>query len=286
MKPLQIDPAFLHELVDARRRCQISCRIRTDGEELVRELLALLFPPFADHVEGDLFDPAAQLQSLHKRLTGLIVAALPQIDDPAVLSAGVFEDLPGVRASLMEDAQYIFESDPAAESIEEVVMAYPGFFALAIYRIAHLIALRGVPLIPRLLTEFAHAKTGIDIHPEAEIGVPCMIDHGTGIVIGQTAEIGRHVKIYQGVTLGAMSVSKRLANTKRHPTIEDDVVLYAGATILGGDTVVGCGSVIGGNSWLTESVPPDSVVTHLSQRTQPPASQLSTGSSLQSQGSL
>jgi serine O-acetyltransferase len=158
------------------------------------------------------------------------------------------------------DARAILVGDPAAVSVDEVILAYPGFFAIATYRIAH--ALNGmVPLLPRLLTEVAHRLTGIDIHPGAQIGASFAIDHGTGIVIGETAVLGERVRLHQGVTLGAARVNKRLEHIKRHPTIGDDVVIYANATILGGETVIGHGSRIGGNVWLTRSVPPYAIVT-------------------------
>ena len=170
--------------------------------------------------------------------------------------------LPALQESLALDARATCEADPAARSVDEVLLAYPGFLALACYRIAHALCAEGVVLLPRLIAEFAHRETGIDIHPGARIGRSLAIDHGTGIVIGETTVIGDGVRLYQGVTLGALSVRKDLARQKRHPTIEDDVVIYANATILGGDTVIGAGSVIGGNVWLTHSVPPGSVVTH------------------------
>jgi serine O-acetyltransferase len=149
----------------------------------------------------------------------------------------------------------MYEGDPAAKSKSEVVRTYPGFYAIAAYRLAHELYRLGVQDIPRVITEHAHSKTGIDIHPAAKIGEHFCIDHGTGIVIGETTIIGNHVKIYQGVTLGALSVDKHDAETKRHPTIEDHVVIYAAATILGGETIIGHDSVIGGNVWLTQSVP-------------------------------
>lgn len=167
-----------------------------------------------------------------------------------------FGNLPLVRERLLEDAAFIADNDPAASSPEEVSMVYPGFFAIATYRIAHLLRIAGVDIIPRIFTEMAHSKTGIDINPGAHIGREFFIDHGTGVVIGETSIIGDRVKIYQGVTIGALSVHKVDADAKRHPTIEDDVTIYAGATILGGATVVGAGSVVGGNVWLTESIPP------------------------------
>ena len=173
--------------------------------------------------------------------------------------------LPNIYQQLREDAQYFIDSDPAATSIREVQITYPGFFAIMVYRIAHELCLRKVPLLPRMLTEYAHSKTGIDIHPGASIGVPFMIDHGTGIVIGETTVIGNYVKVYQGVTLGALSVSVDKAHTKRHPTIQDNVVIYSGATILGGETVIGHDSIIGGNVWLTNSIEPFTKVFHKSQ---------------------
>ena len=175
------------------------------------------------------------------------------------------DTLPSTKKILLKDAEFILESDPAAKELIEVIAIYPGFFAIYCYRIAHSIDQLSVPLLPRMITEYAHKITGIDIHPGAEIGSPFSIDHGTGIVIGETAVIGNYVKIYQGVTLGALSVDKSKASKKRHPTIEDNVILYAGCTILGGETTVGRNSIIGGNVWLTESIAPFSVVYHKSE---------------------
>lgn len=167
--------------------------------------------------------------------------------------------IPELRKSLKEDATANFQGDPAATSVSEVILAYPGFQAITVYRIAHFLAMREVPLIPRLMTEIAHSETGIDIHPQATIGKRFCIDHGTGIVIGGTAVLGDNVKLYQGVTIGALSVSKSIKG-RRHPTLEDNVVIYANATILGGKTVVGNSAVIGGSVWLTKSVPPHTTV--------------------------
>src|SRR5205085_1384856 len=155
--------------------------------------------------------------------------------------------------ALMKDAASIAQHDPAATSAEEVVVAYPGFYAIAVYRLSHELYKLKVKTLPRLFTEYAHSKTGIDIHPGATIGEGFFIDHGTGIVIGETSIIGNNVKIYQGVTIGALLGSKESQKSKRHPTIQDDVIIYAGATILGGNTVIGTGSTIGGNVWLTSS---------------------------------
>ena len=172
------------------------------------------------------------------------------------------EKLPGILRRLNLDAAATVNCDPASLSIEEVYMAYPGFYAIAIYRLAHELYQEGFPLVPRLMTEYAHRQTGVDINPGARIGESFHIDHGTGVVIGETAIIKDHVKIYQGVTLGGLYVAKHLQRTKRHPTIEDNVTIYANATILGGDTVIGENSVIGGNAWLTASVPKNSTVFH------------------------
>lgn len=173
---------------------------------------------------------------------------------------GLKNQLPKIYELIWDDAEAAYQGDPAAESVKEVVLAYAGFYAVAVYRISHILYQLGIPIFPRMLSGYAHEKTGIDIHPGAEIGRSFFMDHGTGIVIGGTTEIANNVKIYQGVTLGAISVSKELANVKRHPTIEDNVVIYSGATILGGKTVIGKNSVIGGNAWVTASVPPFSIV--------------------------
>ncbi|OHD82940.1 MAG: serine acetyltransferase [Spirochaetes bacterium RIFOXYC1_FULL_54_7] len=172
----------------------------------------------------------------------------------------LFDSLPALRRTLMTDVRAAFDGDPAAKSVEEVILSYPGMEALTVHRFANHLWKRQVPLIPRMMSEYIHGKTGIDIHPGATIGERFFIDHGTGVVIGETTVIGRNVKIYQGVTLGALSVRKAEGNVKRHPTIEDDVTIYSGATILGGQTVIGQGSVIGGNVWLTASLPPRSRV--------------------------
>lgn len=170
------------------------------------------------------------------------------------------KNLPNLYELIWQDALAAYEGDPAAESVKEVILAYPGFYAIAVHRIAHVLHGLGVPIFPRMLSEYAHEKTGIDIHPGAKIGRSFFMDHGTGIVIGGTTIIANNVKIYQGVTLGALSVSKSMAKLKRHPTIEENVIIYAGATILGGDTVIGRNSIIGGNAWLTQSVPSYSIV--------------------------
>jgi serine O-acetyltransferase len=232
---------------------------------------------FADSVVNLLFPdgshaprtPAGIRGELEARCRTLVPVLEPLRDRlpvPAGEAAHAFlERLPAIHEQITLDAEAIEAGDPAAHGIAEVVLAYPGFQALAFHRIAHALYEDGIPLVPRIIAEIAHQRTGADIHPAARIGRSCCIDHGTGIVIGETAVIGDNVKLYQGVTLGALSVSKEAAGTKRHPTIEDRVVIYANATVLGGDTVVGADSIIGGNVWLTHSVPPWSLVYHQSQ---------------------
>lgn len=174
--------------------------------------------------------------------------------------ADFFGELPRLRRVLAMDVAACYKGDPAAKSVEEVIVSYPGLEAIATHRLAHFFWTREIPLIPRMMSEQIHGRTGIDIHPGASIGESFFIDHGTGVVIGETTVIGKNVKVYQGVTLGALSVRKDEADVKRHPTIEDNVTIYAGATILGGKTVIGSGCVIGGNVWITESVAPDTIV--------------------------
>ena len=186
-------------------------------------------------------------------------------DEATRITNDFFDNCEKLHQVLSNDLNAIFEFDPAAKSKNEVLIAYPGFFAITVHRIAFILWNNNARILARLIAEHAHSKTGIDIHPSATIGVPFIIDHGTGIVIGETALIGKHVKIFQGVTLGALTVSKEEAEEKRHPTIEDNVTIYANATILGGKTVIGNNAVIGGNVWLTNSIPAESLVYHKSQ---------------------
>ena len=214
-------------------------------------------------VERDRSALRSEIPALADRLRRLLAqVTLRGGASPDAVVLRFVERLPAVRALLAEDVEAAFEGDPAAKSFAEIVVAYPSIRAIAIYRIAHELHVEGVPVLPRMMTEHAHDRAGIDIHPGAKIGRRFFIDHGTGVVIGETSEIGDHVRLYQGVTLGARSPrhGESLRGTKRHPTIEDDVTIYAHATILGGDTVIGSGSVIGGNVWLMESVPPGSRV--------------------------
>jgi len=232
-------------------------------------LLSLLFPELANNRYNSLREFDQQYQQLKLELYSLLETMEAMLPDRAENIEKFFLDaLPEVHRLLRLDAEAILHGDPAAVSKTEVIRTYPGFKAIAVFRMAHEFHRLGVPLIPRILTEHAHGLTGIDIHPGATIGERFCIDHGTGVVVGETVDIGNNVKIYQGVTLGALSVKKDLAKTKRHPTIEDNVVIYSGATILGGETVIGHDSIIGGNVWLTQSVPPrsrvyyDAVVRH------------------------
>ena len=263
-----VDP-FLAAIAESRRTYVFPRAYRELADRVVRDVLALLFPHFVPAVRGDaseLADPDDVAQD-RERVRALLLEALAGAgpSPAAELATWFLESLPSLRERLLEDARAISAWDPAAEELDEVILAYPGFLAIAVHRIAHEFYRMKVPVFPRLLAEWAHARTGIDIHPGASVGQSFAIDHGTGIVIGETSVIGDRVKIYQGVTLGALSVQKGLAGNKRHPTIEDDVVIYAGATILGGSTVVGRKAIIGGNTWITASVPSGSVVINTPQ---------------------
>lgn len=232
---------------------------KKEVEKTIKSIFRLLFPS-----SNSYSDTGNEISLSHARilLVGLLIGLT---DEKEKVADAFFENLEEIKTTLMKDAEFILESDPAATRLIEVIAIYPGFLAIFCYRIANSLAKLSIPLLPRMITEYSHKVTGIDIHPHAEIGCPFAIDHGTGIVIGETTKIGNNVKLYQGVTLGALSVDKSKASKKRHPTIEDNVVLYSGCTILGGETVVGRNSIIGGNVWLTESIAPFSVVYHKSE---------------------
>lgn len=230
------------------------------------QLLLVLFPEQCKNRWQEYGELEAKFSSLCKDFTGILDAFADRLDeDTDVISQKFWDEIPEVYRLLLTDVKAIMDGDPAANSEYEVIRAYPGFYAIFFYRIAHTLYKLNIPVVPRIITEYAHSKTGIDIHPGAKIGEHFFIDHGTGIVIGETVVIGDFVKMYQGVTLGALSVAKDMANTKRHPTVEDNVVIYAGATILGGETVVGKDSVIGGNVWLTRSIPDGTTIYHQAQ---------------------
>jgi serine O-acetyltransferase len=248
--------------------------------EMLCDMMDILYPGYwrrqnlhignVEYHVGDLID------GLHDKLTLQVMRALrheycrqePNTDFEALAQQKTVEllrCLPGLRMVLEQDAQAAFEGDPAAKNYHEIIFCYPGLEAVTVYRVAHELLALGVPLIPRMMTEFAHSKTGIDIHPGAKIGPGFFIDHGTGVVIGETCDIGKNVKLYQGVTLGALSFPRDaegniIRGKKRHPTLEDDVVVYANATILGGESTIGHHSVIGSNVWLTHGVPPYTTV--------------------------
>ena len=230
-------------------------------QNFIDTLLLVLFPAYSDKTFLNKDELKTEFFKSKQQLLSILLFVESFIDeDIELIITNFYEDLPGLYAMLLLDAEAIEAGDPAAKNRDEVIRSYPGFYAISIYRIANLLHQLKVPFIPRILTEIGHSKTGIDIHPAATIGHHFFIDHATGIVIGETTTIGDRVKLYQGVTLGALSVTKSMTATKRHPTIENDVVIYAGATILGGKTIIGHNSLIGGNVWLTESVPAHTTV--------------------------
>ncbi len=280
----QVDPAVRDILISYDRLGGINhiggpnlpSRQRTI--DILLMLRSILFPGYYEREPVDeaalLYSTGERVGWVRKNLADEITKSLchdcrvydrcQQIPECGEKARSITDDLlrvlPEIRAQLHMDVQAALEGDPAAKSEAEVIVAYPGLAAISVHRMVHYLYQRDVPLLPRIMSEYIHHQTGIDIHPGAKIGDFFFIDHGTGVVIGETTVIGGHVKIYQGVTLGALSVKKSAARNKRHPTIEDNVTIYAGATILGGDTVIGHDSVIGGNVWLIRSIPPFSRV--------------------------
>jgi serine O-acetyltransferase len=231
---------------------------KTGVSDFTRGVADMLFPV----IEGG-GGRLMERSKIRSRLLALLKPLKERLPaSPKNITDNFFSLLTEIKIKLEDDASFIASNDPAATDVDEVIMTYPGFYAILVYRIANGLAGENIPLIPRMMTEYAHSLTGIDIHPKASIESPFFIDHGTGIVIGETSIIGKRVKLYQGVTIGALSVAKSMASTKRHPTIENDVIIYAGSTILGGETIIGNNSIIGGNVWLTESVAPFSLVYH------------------------
>jgi len=249
----------------------------------VEDLMEIIYPGYRRreglHIGNVTYYVGELIDGLHDKLTTQIARALRHEarvdnqldpDDPCEdfeakgqeLTIEFLERIPELRAQLAADVQAAYDGDPACQNLDEVIFCYPGLHAITVHRLAHELYRLGVPFIPRMMAEWSHKETGIDIHPGARIGNHFFIDHGTGVVIGETTQIGANVRLYQGVTLGALSPrqGETLRDVKRHPTLEDDVTIYAGAKILGGETVIGRGSVIGGNVWLTESVPPGSKV--------------------------
>ena len=247
--------SIIKKIKENKKQPNLRYRLKRRVEEFTDLLFLTLF---------DIETPVDEnLEVLERQFDVLIDLACWDTEKPcSKLWQNYIDKLHFVLEKLNLDAEAISSCDPASLSIEEVYMAYPGFYAIAIYRLAHELYKQGFPLVPRLMTEYAHRQTGVDINPGAQIGDSFFIDHATGVVRGETAVIKNNVKIYQGVTLGALYVTKNLQKKKRHPTIEDNVTIYANATILGGNTVVGENSVIGGNAWLTSSVPANSTVFH------------------------
>lgn len=243
--------------------------------DIVRDLKSIVFPGyFSTDTSATVFPEyyvGHRLNDIYDRLKNQIeIALLYHGEEPEEAEAhadrtacGFFEQLPEVQRLLLTDVQAGFDGDPAAKSKEEIIFSYPGLFAIYVYRLAHILYKENIPFIPRVMSEYAHGRTGIDINPGATIGEYFFIDHGTGVVIGETTEIGNNVKLYQGVTLGALStrMGQQLANVKRHPTICDNVTVYSNSTVLGGETVVGENTIIGGNTFITESIPANTKVS-------------------------
>jgi serine O-acetyltransferase len=262
-----MDKEFSEELLTIRLAHTAVYPSLQNVHHFADDLIELLFPHYCGEYE---YFAASEIQGkfdlLQRDLRKILKLQQPsqtkKIEEVTKIN---FSKIPEIYNKLSLDAVAIHAGDPASESVDEVISAYPGFFAIYTYRIAHEFYLMGIPVFPRMLTEYAHFRTGIDIHPGATIGESFFIDHGTGIVVGETTFIGDNVKLYQGVTLGALSVNKKKQHEKRHPTIEDNVIIYSNATILGGETVIGHDSVIGGNVWLTKSVEPYSIVYQKSE---------------------
>ncbi len=247
--------SIIEQIQQNKKHPNLKFSIKEKTEEFTQKLFSTLFD-----VDTAVADNIEELENIFQELADLVCwePNKPCRD----IWQEYLEGLPEILMKLNKDAEAIAKNDPAANSVEEVYLSYPGFFAIAIYRLSHQFYKFGLPLVPRLMTEFAHRLTGTDINPGAQIGTPFFIDHATGVVIGETAIIKDNVKVYQGVTLGALFVDRKMRSIKRHPTIEENVTIYANATILGGETIVGANSIIGGNVWLTASVPQGSMVSH------------------------
>ena len=252
--------SFYNSIVNFKKQQLYRVPEGVQAQQFIADLFETLFISTSP-ADSNAFEVRARLAKLETQLQQLIESNNTSKDVASQQAQAFFAALPKLFDLLVADAQALLEADPAAASLDEVLIAYPGFFAVAAHRLAHELYQLKVPFIPRIISEFAHSKTGVDIHPGATIGQRFVIDHGTGIVIGETALIGNDVVIYQNVTLGALNVRDVPASGKRHPTIGDRVVIYSGATILGPNAVIGHDSVIGGNVWLTESVEPNSFIT-------------------------
>jgi serine O-acetyltransferase len=261
-----MDKSFLNKIFESHQECQ-ECPSEEEVGSFFKDLLGTLFPVYSKRKYESIQELDQHLHVLQDELFGILnIKQNREGVNARANSKLFFEAVPKIFEKLNQDVKAVFDGDPAAKSESEVIRTYPGFYAIASYRFAHFLYNRDVKIIPRMITEQAHSRTGIDIHPGATIGDNFCVDHGTGIVIGETTIIGKNVKLYQGVTLGALSVNKEDAEVKRHPTIEDNVVIYANATILGGETIVGHDSVIGGNVWITRSVPAFTQVVYQNKR--------------------
>lgn len=258
---MRVSDHFINKVLEKKNSNSAGFFETIKMEDFVKDLYSVLF--LSQEINtGD------QLQDQFKQLGVILFDLITSTTDEVSAEQHkqhFFLALPEIYDKLILDAESILEFDPATESQEEILLSYPGFFATYVYRISHQLWIQKVKTLPRVISEYAHSRTGIDIHPGAEIGKHFFIDHGTGIVIGETTQIGDYVKLYQGVTLGALNVSKDKANKKRHPNIEDHVIIYSGATILGGETTIGRDSVIGGNVWITQNVPSSSLVYNKSE---------------------
>lgn len=259
---MKVSDHFIKTIIEKKQINSQGFFDKTKMKYFVTKLYQVLFLKQTLNTENQI---SIEFEELHVLLLNLLnntsndeVFAEKSTDD-------FFLALPDIYNTLILDAESILEFDPATESLEEILLSYPGFFATYVYRISHQLWIQKVKILPRVISEYGHSRTGIDIHPGAVIGKHFFIDHGTGIVIGETVVIGNHVKLYQGVTLGALNVSKDKANKKRHPNIEDHVIIYSGATILGGNTTIGRDSIIGGNVWITQNVPSNSLVYNKSE---------------------
>jgi len=255
---------FIQQLFQRNRKAYHAFPDKALAEHFIDDLFNFLFGSYEKKFNS-VEKLSAEYHEIRHTFSAILFELIRDENKVKEHTTSFFNALPSIYDALLNDADAVLAFDPAAQSIEEVLVAYPGFYATAIYRLSNQLYRQQIKTLPRLFAEYAHSKTGIDIHPGATIGSSFAIDHGTGIVIGETTVIGDRVKIYQGVTLGALNVDKELASIKRHPTIEDDVIIYSGATILGGGTVIGAGSIIGGNIWLTHSVAANSVVYHKSE---------------------
>lgn len=261
-----MDKSFLNKIFESHQECQ-ECPSEEEVSSFFQDLLGTLFPVYSKRKYKSVQELDQHLIDLQEELFGILNIKQNREGVNAKENSKLFfQSVPSIFEKLNQDVKAVFDGDPAAKSESEVIRTYPGFYAIASYRFAHFLYKRNVKIIPRMITEQAHSRTGIDIHPGASIGDNFCVDHGTGIVIGETTRIGNNVKLYQGVTLGALSVNKEDAEVKRHPTIEDNVVIYANATILGGETIVGHDSVIGGNVWITRSVPAFTQVVYQNKR--------------------